>query len=95
MNYQNLPGPGDEATWPPYAGHPNDPRAPDSGEVDIHENPEYVSRVEDSDGWMLEAITEAPLKELGKLSEAILEEDEKLVGRLVIALVEKYCGEDL
>ncbi|CAK0774313.1 hypothetical protein CCP4SC76_5850012 [Gammaproteobacteria bacterium] len=22
----NLPGYGDEITWPPYAGHPNDPR---------------------------------------------------------------------
>lgn len=25
-----TPGPGDEATWPSYAGHPNDPRAPDT-----------------------------------------------------------------
>lgn len=24
----SLPGPGDEVTWPAYAGHPNDPRAP-------------------------------------------------------------------
>ena len=23
---RNFPGPGDEATWPPYSGHPNDPR---------------------------------------------------------------------
>jgi hypothetical protein len=22
-------GPGDECTWGPYLGHPNDPRAPD------------------------------------------------------------------
>lgn len=26
MNPNNLPGPGDEVTWPPYSGHPNDPR---------------------------------------------------------------------
>ena len=30
--FTNL-GPGDEATFPPYYGHPNDPRAPD--DVDI------------------------------------------------------------
>ena len=29
VNFANMPGPGDEATWPPYSGHPNDPRAPD------------------------------------------------------------------
>jgi hypothetical protein len=23
-----VPGPGDEATWPPFSGHPNDPRNP-------------------------------------------------------------------
>lgn len=28
MNYARIPGPGDEATWSPYAGHPLDPRAP-------------------------------------------------------------------
>jgi transposase len=27
-----IPGPGDEVTWPAYAGHPNDPRAPDEPE---------------------------------------------------------------
>lgn len=27
-----VPGMGDEATWPAYAGHQNDPRAPDSPE---------------------------------------------------------------
>jgi hypothetical protein len=28
MHYTTL-GPGDEATWPPFAGHPNDPRHSD------------------------------------------------------------------
>ena len=27
-------GMGDSATWPAYAGHPNDPRTPDSGDFD-------------------------------------------------------------
>lgn len=31
--YTSL-GPGDEATWPPYSGNPNDPRAPDHDEDD-------------------------------------------------------------
>ena len=26
LNERNWPGPGDEATWPAYAGHPSDPR---------------------------------------------------------------------
>jgi hypothetical protein len=25
---RDLPGFGDEATWPPFSGHPNDPRHP-------------------------------------------------------------------
>jgi len=29
MSTYDLPGFGDEATWPPYTGHPNDPRASD------------------------------------------------------------------
>lgn len=28
MNPNMAPGPGDPVTWPPYSGHPNDPRAP-------------------------------------------------------------------
>jgi hypothetical protein len=43
MNH-NLPGPGDEATWPAYSGHPNDPRGPlDDGEdeEDIDEDIDY------------------------------------------------------
>lgn len=27
-DYARIPGPGDEATWMPYSGHPLDPRAP-------------------------------------------------------------------
>ena len=29
MPYPYTPGPGDEATWPAYTGHPNDPRNDD------------------------------------------------------------------
>lgn len=33
-------GPGDEATWPPYSGHPNDPRDPDDGSQEHEDEPE-------------------------------------------------------
>jgi len=41
MNY--TPGPGDEATWGAYCGHPNDPRAP---EWDEEENEEIEEKEE-------------------------------------------------
>lgn len=28
-NHRNMPGPGDEITWPPCTGHPGDPRTDD------------------------------------------------------------------
>ena len=31
--FANL-GPGDAATWPPFAGHPHDPRTPDPDDDD-------------------------------------------------------------
>ena len=39
-----LPGYGDEATWGPYTGHPNDPRAPDldTEDFDIDEVEEDI-----------------------------------------------------
>lgn len=38
MNHTYIPGPGDEATWGPCLGHPNDPRTdsePDDGLEDL------------------------------------------------------------
>lgn len=40
MRYTTL-GPGDAATWPPYSGHPGDPRAPD--DVDITDDDSWQS----------------------------------------------------
>ena len=47
-NPTNCPGPGDEATWPAYAGHPNDPRAPDDDQ-DFEDLPrgEQIERLTD------------------------------------------------
>lgn len=43
---QTLPGPGDSATWEPYSGHPNDPRAPLDEDV-----------WEDDDYYLLDSLT--------------------------------------
>ena len=40
MAWWNAPGPGDAATWPPYYGHPNDPRDPDDGTQEHDDEPE-------------------------------------------------------
>jgi hypothetical protein len=39
-------GYGDEETWGPYAGHPNDPRAPDEDEADEDWEPDWESIAE-------------------------------------------------
>jgi len=46
MSY--TPGFGDEATWGPYSGHPNDPRAPEY--EDEFEWSEDEGENEDEDG---------------------------------------------
>ncbi len=33
-NNRFLSGPGDSETWPPFVGHPNDPRAPEDDSDD-------------------------------------------------------------
>lgn len=43
-------GPGDEITWPPYSGNPNDPRHEDDDEhEDSGYEPDYADSVDD--GW--------------------------------------------
>jgi hypothetical protein len=37
----DLPGPGDETTWPPYYGHPNDPRNDNQDEKDEDREIDY------------------------------------------------------
>ena len=36
-DWRDMPGPGDEETWPPCRNHPNDPRTPDYDEEEEDE----------------------------------------------------------
>lgn len=38
-------GPGDEQTWPPCAGHPNDPRTDDEDFIDWEESASYADLI--------------------------------------------------
>ncbi|MCG3134229.1 MAG: hypothetical protein HMLKMBBP_01521 [Planctomycetes bacterium] len=45
-----TPGPGDSATWPPYAGHPTDPRGPTGWDADAaleHYRQEFMALASD------------------------------------------------
>lgn len=46
-------GPGDEITWPPYSGNPNDPRHEDDFDEDEIERSDYEPDYYDTldDGW--------------------------------------------
>lgn len=46
-NGRNMPGPHDEATWPRYTGHPNDPRHDDS--LDDETEDDRRKRIEDEE----------------------------------------------
>jgi len=61
-------GPGDEATWPPFAGHPNDPRAPDDGDDDT-----TLDVIEEVRKWLRMAETAAILGDMGKAKHALVE----------------------
>lgn len=94
MDYARIPGPGDQQTWGPCTGHPNDPRT-----VDITENLDFVDkrdqltreRVMDLNGWLVESITEASDANLTELAEAIISGDNLRAGDIVSDLVYRYC----
>ena len=73
--FANL-GPGDAATWPPFAGHPNDPRNDDD------EDP-TLDAIESVREWLRMAETAAILGDMGKARHALVEARlslEELVG---------------
>lgn len=53
MNYTTY-GPGDEITWPPYSGHPNDPRGYDEVEPSTDELVAHLATHIHDDGLMNE-----------------------------------------
>ena len=94
-NCNRMPGPGDEETWPSCSGHPNDPRTPEptaeKEERQGIQREEYLSRVNDLGGSLIESFTEAPEEALKELAQAIADEDEAQIGHTVIRMVKSYC----
>ena len=71
-------GPGDAATWPPFMGHPNDPRAPEATDDDT-----TLDAIEDVREWLRMAETAEILGDMGKARHALVEARlslEELVG---------------
>ena len=60
-------GPGDSATWPPFAGHPHDPRAPLPDEDPTMDAINYVR------GFLTIAEVAAKKGDLGKARHALAE----------------------
>ena len=58
LNPSHIPGPGDAATWPPYAGRPGDPRhdEPEVTQADVSALADELSREPESVGDALEFI---------------------------------------
>ena len=79
MNLTSMPGFGDEATWPPYSGHPNDPRADDDDPSD--------SAIDDRAAELLETPGFTPF-DPQNLCEALCEASDQAVTRLVDLLRE-------
>ena len=71
-------GPGDSATWPPFAGHPHDPRAP----MDDDEDP-TLDVISDVRSFLATAEVAASKGDLAKARQALIEARlllEELVG---------------
>lgn len=66
-NKRFLSGPGDSETWPMFAGHPHDPRAPDGDDDDTAESIADVIR------FLVAAELAAKRGEFDKAREALLE----------------------
>ena len=61
-------GPGDAATWPPFAGHPHDPRAPIGSDEDF-----TLDTINDARGFLAIAEVAAKKGDLGKARYALAE----------------------
>ena len=92
--YINLPGPGDEETWGPCIGHPNDPRT-----VDITETAEFEQvkerimdeRFADLYGWFAESLVEPHTDDsLTELADAIRAGENQRVGDIVSDLCYRH-----
>ncbi len=85
-NFIAVPGPGDGATWPAYAGHPNDPRcdAPEITEADVSLLAYDLSRDPASIGDALEFL---PAEGWEALCKAIAQRDAESLLRTCIETI--------
>lgn len=63
-----TPGPGDAATWPPFSGHPLDPRVPDDDDDDT-----TAELIAEARGFLVAAEMAAKRGEMDKAREALIE----------------------
>ena len=78
----------------------NDPRSPfynkpEAPEVDTWEHPEFLERLDDVNGYFLEAITEADDSWLMELKDYIVGQRADKVLKMLTDRLEDYCGKDL
>ena len=91
---QNMPGPGDEATWGPYTGHPGDPRQPAEDDSIVREearNEIIGQRIRSDIVWLTEAVEEADDTVLLSMVDGFLEDDWPRV-KAAIETILDYCS---
>lgn len=59
-------GPGDEATWQPYSGHPNDPRAPEPEEDDEYRDDDELISIPADEYHSLPHVSKSQLDLIAK-----------------------------
>ena len=103
-NIHNMPGPGDEITWPPCTGHPMDPRTPDESYLEEARFEETLRRIHDEE-YLCESFGEASNTQLMVLSQSIPKALEapnleaklqalQAIGVHVINIVSEHCTPD-
>jgi len=91
---QNMPGPGDEATWGPYTGHPGDPRQPAEDDSIVREearNEIIGQRIRSDIVWFTEAVEEAEDITLQVLVASFLQQDWITLGAAMEKILD-YCS---
>ena len=78
----------------------NDPRSPfyngrEPEDIDVWDHPEFINRLDDINGYFIEAFTEAPDEWLKNLSGYIQGQKADKVLEMITNRLEEYCGQDL
>lgn len=96
MNLSAMPGFGDEETWPPYSGHPNDPRADDDGPSESDINARAAELIE-APGFapfdpqnLCEALCEAGDQEIERMADLLRSGDTAAAGEALAKIARDY-----